>query len=84
MKERAKTYVNFVFQDEYDELLKFAVVVPKYDPNAMQHTLTDIRDSFCQRNGSQGNRTPTRDGSHGNRTPTRETLISVGRERDGL
>lgn len=65
--------VSTRLQDEYDELLKFAVVVPKYDPSSMQHTLTDARDSFFQKNGT---------GSHGNRTPTKETLISVSRERD--
>lgn len=35
-------------QDEYDELLKFAVVVPKYDPSHLAQTLTDTKDSFMQ------------------------------------
>lgn len=40
--------VSTRLQDEYDELLKFAVVVPKYDPNQIGHTLTDTKDSFMQ------------------------------------
>jgi len=37
-----------LFQDEYDELLKFAVVIPKYDPLQLPQTLTDPRESFLQ------------------------------------
>lgn len=40
--------VSTRLQDEYDELLKFAVVVPKYDPNQLGQTLTDTKDSFMQ------------------------------------
>ncbi|KAL4216760.1 Centrosomal protein poc5 [Mactra antiquata] len=40
--------VSTRLQDEYDELLKFAVVVPKYDPKKLPQTLTDPRDSFMQ------------------------------------
>ncbi|XP_013387505.1 centrosomal protein POC5-like [Lingula anatina] len=36
-------------QDEYDELLKYAVVVPKFDPSTLPQTLADIRESFPQR-----------------------------------
>ena len=79
--------LSFIFfqQDEYDELLKFAVVVPQYDPSSMQQTLTDTRDSFYQKNGVQGTGFHGNFGSrNGNVTPTRETLISVTRERDGM
>ena len=79
--------LSFIFfqQDEYDELLKFAVVVPQYDPSSMQQTLTDTRDSFYQKNGVQGTGFHGNPGSrNGNVTPTRETLISVSRERDGM
>lgn len=38
----------FLLQDEYDELLKFAVVVPSYDPAAAPKTLMDFRESFPQ------------------------------------
>ncbi|XP_053386877.1 centrosomal protein POC5-like isoform X2 [Mercenaria mercenaria] len=40
--------VSTRLQDEYDELLKFAVVVPKYDPAQIPQTLTDAKDSFMQ------------------------------------
>ncbi|KAH3802581.1 hypothetical protein DPMN_156259 [Dreissena polymorpha] len=40
--------VSTRLQDEYDELLKFAVVVPKYDPRQLPATLTDTRESFLQ------------------------------------
>ena len=88
--------MEFIIQDEYEELLKYAVVVPEYDPSSIQHTLTDAKDSFYQKKnvlhfqgngfpGNQGN--PGSRGSAGSRegsvTPTRETLISVTRERDG-
>jgi hypothetical protein len=35
-------------QDEYEELLKYAVVVPKYDQDRLPKSLTDIRESFPQ------------------------------------
>lgn len=36
-----------VAQEEYDELLKYAVVVPsQHGPENMPRTLTDFRDSF--------------------------------------
>lgn len=34
------------FQEEYDELLKYAVVVPKCDPSKMPQTLTTIRGAL--------------------------------------
>ncbi|XP_052787736.1 centrosomal protein POC5-like [Mya arenaria] len=40
--------VSTRLQDEYDELLKFAVVIPKYDPNQLPQTLMDPRESFLQ------------------------------------
>ncbi|KAL5019681.1 hypothetical protein ScPMuIL_002573 [Solemya velum] len=40
--------VSTRLQDEYDELLKFAVVVPSYDPAAVPKTLMDFRESFPQ------------------------------------
>ena len=83
-----------ILQDEYEELLKYAVVVPEYDPSSIQHTLTDAKDSFYQKKGVlllQGNGFPGNPSNtgkprsrDGNVTPTRETLISVTRERDGM
>ena len=89
--------MEFIIQDEYEELLKYAVVVPEYDPSSIQQTLTDAKDSFYQKKNVlhfQGNGFPGNQGNPGSRgntgsregsvTPTRETLISVTRERDGM
>lgn len=35
-----------LLQDEYDELLKYAVVVPSYDIGSLPQTLSDLRGSF--------------------------------------
>ena len=35
-----------ILQEEYDELLKYAVVVPSHGPESMPRTLTDTRESF--------------------------------------
>ena len=35
-----------LFQDEYDELLKYAMVMPTYDPNKLPKTMADLRGSF--------------------------------------
>ncbi|OWF49978.1 centrosomal protein POC5-like [Mizuhopecten yessoensis] len=40
--------VSTRLMEEYEELLKYAVVVPSYDPNKASHTLIDHRDSFPQ------------------------------------
>lgn len=40
--------VSTRLMEEYEELLKYAVVVPSYDPNKLPHTLVDPRDSFPQ------------------------------------
>ena len=52
-------------QDEYEELLKYAVVVPKYDQDRLPKTLTDIRESFPQDRPKH----------------RQETLVTVTRER---
>lgn len=51
--------------DEYEELLKYAVVVPKYDQDRLPKTLTDIRESFPQDRPKH----------------RQETLVTVTRER---
>jgi hypothetical protein len=38
--------VSTRLQDEYDELLRFAVVVPSYNPSSIPRTLQDFRGSF--------------------------------------
>ena len=44
----------FLFdQDEYDELLKYAVVVPSYDGSGLLQSLTDFRGSFPQHTSQQ-------------------------------
>ena len=57
-------YLVFL-QDEYEELLKYAVVVPKYDQDRLPKTLTDIRESFPQDRPKH----------------RQETLVTVTRER---
>ena len=37
-----------LFQEEYDELLKYAVVVPDYNPNEVRSKLSDSRGVFNQ------------------------------------
>ena len=36
------------FQEEYEELLKYAVVVPSYDPQKIPLRLADAREPFSQ------------------------------------
>ncbi len=36
----------YILQEEYDELLQFAVVVPSYKPETLPKTLSDLRGSF--------------------------------------
>lgn len=38
----------FWHQEEYEELLKHAVVIPNYDPKRIPHTMTEVRGSFPQ------------------------------------
>ena len=38
--------VSSRLQDEYDELLRFAVVVPSYDVGSIPRTLQDLKGSF--------------------------------------
>ena len=38
--------VRVSFQEEYEELLKYAVVVPTFDPTSVPQTLTDVKGSF--------------------------------------
>jgi len=38
--------VSTRLQDEYDELLRLAVVVPSYDPSTIPRTIHDLRGSF--------------------------------------
>ncbi|XP_060075198.1 centrosomal protein POC5-like isoform X1 [Ylistrum balloti] len=40
--------VSTRLMEEYEELLKYAVVVPSYNINKLPHTLVDHRDSFPQ------------------------------------
>ncbi|KAL3884431.1 hypothetical protein ACJMK2_024570 [Sinanodonta woodiana] len=40
--------VSTRLQEEYEELLKYAVVMPKYNPATVGRTLTDVRESFAQ------------------------------------
>ncbi|CAH1789356.1 unnamed protein product [Owenia fusiformis] len=41
--------VSSRLQDEYDELLKYAVVVPNFDPKGLPRSITDMRSSFMPR-----------------------------------
>lgn len=56
---------SWQFLDEYEELLKYAVVVPKYDQSRLPKTLTDIRESFPQNRPE----------------PRQESIVTVTRER---
>ena len=52
-------------QEEYDELLKYAVVVPTYDPRQLPKSLKDLRGSFPGRHEEmeqEGDETVTEDG----------------------
>lgn len=51
--------------DEYEELLKYAVVVPKYDDSRLPKTLTDLRESFPQTRPQ----------------PREETIVTITREK---
>ena len=42
--------IYFMLQDEYDALLKYAVVMPSFDPSQFPKTLTDVRGSFPLQN----------------------------------
>lgn len=57
--------VSTRLMDEYEELLKYAVVVPKYDQSRLPKTLTDIRDSFPQSRPE----------------PRQETIVTITREK---
>jgi hypothetical protein len=61
----AHSNTSLFLQDEYEELLKYAVVVPKYDQDRLPKTLTDIRESFPQDRPKH----------------RQETLVTVTRER---
>ena len=39
-------YFCMFTQEEYEELLKYAVIVPTYDPQTLPKTLQDLRGSF--------------------------------------
>ena len=39
---------EYLLQDEYEELLKHAVVVPNYDPKHLPHTMAEVKGSFPQ------------------------------------
>lgn len=39
-------FLYFMIKDEYEELLKYAVVVPTYDPRQLPKTLSDFRGTF--------------------------------------
>lgn len=40
--------VSSRLMEEYEELLKHAVVIPNYDPKRIPHTMTEVRGSFPQ------------------------------------
>ena len=49
--------VSTRLQEEYDELLRFAVVVPSFDPNHLPKALQDMRGSFPQSSNNQTQQT---------------------------
>jgi len=49
--------VSTRLQEEYDELLRFAVVVPSFDPTCMPKSLQDIRGSFPETSNNQTQQT---------------------------
>ncbi|XP_067653778.1 centrosomal protein POC5-like isoform X1 [Haliotis asinina] len=59
--------VSSRLQEEYDELLKYAVVLPNYDPKKTKLTITDNHSSFPQPPTGRGittNSLPTRSSGH--------------------
>jgi centrosomal protein POC5 len=54
-EDSAGSSISSTMQDEYDELLRYAVVVPSYDPSSLPAKIIDSKGSFSEKIVGQSN-----------------------------